>query len=237
MTIQLFVAPAGPEVLNYSPPCMKVEVWMRLTGLQYRATTAVGFADIWRAPKGKVPYIIDGDDIVADSEVIIAFLSRKYSVDLDQDLSSEQKAISRALERMLNEHTYWCLVYFRYVDSRDWAVYRRALCATSPAFLRIVCSVVLRPHILRYLWGQGIGRHTPEEVCARLNQDWAALSEILGERDFLMGTRPATIDASAYSYITNMHRAPIAPKAKVLLDRYPNLIAYAARMDSLCASR
>lgn len=235
MTIQVFVAPAGPEVLNYSTPCMKVEVWMRLAGLPYRATTAVQFADLRRAPKGKVPYIVDGDDIVADSEIIITFLSQKYSVDLDRDLSTEQKAISRALERMLNEHTYWCLVYFRYVDSQDWAVYRSALCATSSPFLRFVCSVVLRPRILRYLWGQGLGRHSAEEVCARLDQDWAALSEILGEQDFLMGTRPTTIDASAYSYITNMHRAPIAPKAKALLDHYPNLIAYAARMDSLCA--
>ncbi len=235
MAIQLFVAPAGPEVLNYSPPCMKVEVWMRLAGLPYRATKA-GVADLRRAPKGKVPYIVDGDDIVADSEVIIAFLSRKYAVDLDRDLGPEQKAISRALERMLDEHTYWCLVYFRYVDPQDWAVYRRALCANSSAFMRLVCSVVLRPRILRYLWGQGLGRHTVEEVCARLDQDWAALSDTLGERNFLMGTRPTTIDATAYSYITNMHRAPIAPKAKALLDRYPNLIDYAERMDSLCAS-
>lgn len=235
MTIQLFVAPAGPEVLNYSPPCMKVEVWMNLAGLPYRATTAARFAELWRAPKGKVPYIVDGDDIVADSEIIIAFLSRKYSVDLDRDLSPEQKAIARALERMLNEHTYWCLAYFRYADVQDWGVYRRALCASSSAFMRLFCSVALRPRILRFLWGQGLGRHAAEEVCTRLDQDWAALSEILGEGRFLMGARPTTIDASAYSYITNMYRAPIAPKAKALLDRYPNLIAYAARMDALCA--
>lgn len=235
MTIQLFVAPAGPEVLNYSPPCMKVEVWMKLAGLSYRTITATRFTDLWRAPKGKVPYIVDGDDIVADSEIIIAFLSRKYSVDLDHGLRPEQKAIARALERMLNEHTYWCLVYFRYVDVQDWVVYRRALCAGSSGLMRLYCSIALRPRILRYLWNQGLGRHTAEEVCTRLNQDWAALSEILGERHFLMGARPTTIDASAYSYITNMYLAPIAPKAKALLDRYPNLIAYTARMDALCA--
>lgn len=236
MAIQLFVAPAGPEVLNYSPPCMKVEIWMRLADLPYEATQAARLADLRRAPKGKVPYIVDGDDVVADSEFIIAFLSRKYAVDLDRDLTLQQRAVSRALERMLDEHTYWCLVYFRYVDPEDWAVYRRALRASSEsAFLRIFCSVVLRPRISRYLWAQGLGRHTAEEICQRLGQDWAVLSDILGEQEFLMGHRPTTVDACAYSYIANMRRGPVSDKAKAVLARFPNLIAYATRMDSLCA--
>ena len=237
MTIQLFVGPGGPDVLNYSPPCMKVEIWLRIAGLSYEAKQAARLADLRRAPKGKLPYIVDGNDVVADSEIIISFLSRKYAVDLDRDLTLQQKAISRALERMLDEHTYWCLVYLRYVDPKDWADYRRALRANSEsAFLRAFCSVALRPRISRYLWAQGMGRHTAEEVCGRLAQDWDVLSDTLGEKEFLMGRRPTTIDACAYAYIANMRRGPVSGRAKALLNRYSTLLDYAKRMDSLCAS-
>lgn len=44
---------------------------------------------------------------VADSEFSIEFINKTFNVDLDQNLSEEQKAIAYAMQIMIEEHTYW----------------------------------------------------------------------------------------------------------------------------------
>jgi glutathione S-transferase len=50
------------------------------------------------APKGKVPYIEDGDLKLADSRFIVRHLKTQYK-DLDEDLTSAESALSLAMQR------------------------------------------------------------------------------------------------------------------------------------------
>ena len=57
--------------------------------------------------KGKFPWISYNGEAVADSQLSIEFLNAKFGVDLNKDLTAEEKATAHAFRIMLDEHLYW----------------------------------------------------------------------------------------------------------------------------------
>ena len=58
-------------------------------------------------PKHKIPWIEYNDTVMADSQLIINFLNEKFGVDLNKHLSSEERATAWAIQKWLEEYTYW----------------------------------------------------------------------------------------------------------------------------------
>ena len=50
--------------------------------------------------------MLNGEEI-ADSQFCTEFLNKKFNVDLDKDLTPEQKAAARAFRRSAEEGLYW----------------------------------------------------------------------------------------------------------------------------------
>jgi len=100
-----------------SPFVTKVEVLLKMAGLPYRTDTA-GFR---QAPKGKLPYIDDDGERVADSTFIRWHLENKYRIDFEKGLSPEQRAVAWAFEKMAEDNLYWALVDARWVDDANFA--------------------------------------------------------------------------------------------------------------------
>ena len=75
---------------DLSQACVKLETWLRMTGIPYEIEPA----DFSVAPKGKVPYIVDGGALIGDSTLIVEHLKRAYSRDPDAWLSPSERAPS-----------------------------------------------------------------------------------------------------------------------------------------------
>jgi glutathione S-transferase len=86
ITLHQFVPTFG--LPNASPFCMKLETWLR------------------KAPKSKMPYIVDHGRVVSDSSFIIEYLKATCGDKLDAWLSAEQHAVALALQRRLEEILY-----------------------------------------------------------------------------------------------------------------------------------
>ena len=71
-----------------SPFVTKVEILLKMAGLPYRTETN-GFG---KAPKGKLPYIDDDGERIADSTFIRWHNEKTYNFDFDRGLSAEQRA-------------------------------------------------------------------------------------------------------------------------------------------------
>ena len=93
-----------------SPFVTKAEVLLKMAGLAYRIDNT-GFR---RAPKGKLPYIDDDGERIADSTFIRWHLENKYHIDFEKGLSAEQRAIGWAFEKMAEDNLYWALVDARW---------------------------------------------------------------------------------------------------------------------------
>jgi glutathione S-transferase len=78
-----------------SPFVMKAETLLKIAGLPYRIDTK-GFS---KAPKGKLPYIEDDGERIADSTFIRWHLEKKYRIDFDRGLGEEARAVAWAFER------------------------------------------------------------------------------------------------------------------------------------------
>ena len=105
----------GPQfgLPDPSPFVMKAETLLKMSGLPFRTDTT-GFP---KAPKGKLPYIDDDGEKIADSTFIRWHLEKKYQIDFDRGLTPEQRAIAWAFEKLAEDHLYWALV-----DARSYTL-------------------------------------------------------------------------------------------------------------------
>jgi glutathione S-transferase len=194
---------------NASPFCMKVETYLRMTGLPFETHT---LRDPRKAPKGKLPYIDDDGEIVADSSAILAYLQKKYGDKLgDAALSPAERAVAHALRAMLDEHFYWAIVYSRWSDDAGWEVMKAMVSRGMPPIVKSIVPGIIRGNVRKSLHAQGLGRHSPDEIYAKGKADLTAVSEYLGDKPYIMGDAPRSIDATVYSYLASALHTPFPP--------------------------
>ena len=133
----------GPAfgVTDPSPFVLKVDAFMRMNDIEFRSIASM--KALQNAPKGKLPYIKDGDTVIADSFFILKHLTEKHAVKLDERLSPEQHAQAHFISRAIEESLYWCIVYFRWIYAKNWPII--IICCMATA----VCSSVIRVMALR----------------------------------------------------------------------------------------
>ncbi len=225
LMITLYTTPPLWGLPSISPSCMKLETWLRMPKLPYKINTALNLA---LAPKGKIPFIDYKGKLVGDSTLIIEMLKEKEGIDLDEGLTTTERAISLAFRRMLKENTFWGLVYIRFNVEENWRVYREVLASmlltSVPAEECELIVEELRKNILTQMYGHGMGRHSSEEIYQIITADFQALSNFLADKFFFMGDKPTTLDATAYAYIGTCIKPPF---------RSP-IVDYVLQLENLC---
>jgi glutathione S-transferase len=209
-----------------SPFVTKAEVLLKMAGLPYNTDTG-GFN---KAPKGKLPYIVDDGDTIADSTFIRWHLEKKYHIDLDRGLDAEQRAIAWAFEKMLEDHLYWAVVHERWMDDVNFNKGPRTFFRKIPAPIRPFLIPMIRRQVRRSLHGQGMGRHSPEEIVALGTRSIDATADFLGTKPFLMGSEPTGVDATAFAFIAGLLCPVFETKLRTAAERRDNLRRYVGRM-------
>jgi glutathione S-transferase len=228
--IRLVQLKRGWGLPNTSPACMKLETWLRLTGIPYELAPL----DMANAPKGKIPYVVQEDGTrLGDSTLITEYLKARHGVDPDAGLSAEQKAIALAFRRMMKEHFYWVVIQARYKDERNWPTYRQLLMEQLdgfPAEQRPAIADMYHKLITDQIHQQGLGRHTADEVYRLGTEDLRAVSDVLGDKPFFLGEKPTTVDTTLYAYMANLLETPVQCATKDFGLSRKNLVAYCQRM-------
>jgi glutathione S-transferase len=204
-----------------------------MTGIPYELAD---FA-FQEAPKGKAPYITteEGKQI-GDSTFILEYLKQRYGKDPDAQLSAAERAVSLAFRRMLKENDYWVIMHSRYKDPTNWPTYRKSILEVLPASWpeeqKAAIPEMMQNNMIGQMQGHGIGRHTQEEVYRLGVEDFTAVADYLGDKPYLMGSEPTTVDATAYGFLINVIDVPILSPVRDYCRSRPNLIAYCRRMGA-----
>jgi glutathione S-transferase len=209
-----------------SPFVMKGEMLLKLAKLEYRTDTR-GFP---RAPKGKLPYIVDDGQLIADSTLIRLHLEQKHSIDFDRGLSTRNRGVAWATEKMLEDHLYWILVYWRWMKDDNFARGPKGFFKRAPAIIRPLVERMVRAKVRRNLHGHGIGRHSEAEMTVLSDRAADALSQILGDNRYLMGDEPCGADATAFAFIAGGLTPVFETPARTKLESLRNLVAYRDRL-------
>ena len=208
-----------------SPFVTKTMVLLELSGLPYRTDTS-GFR---KAPKGKLPFIDDGGTIVADSSLIRSHLEQRHGIAFDKGLSPAERGIACAFERMCEEHLYWAMVIDRWMDPANFDKGPRIFFRIAPAPLRPLIIAKVRRDLRRTLWGQGLGRHSKEEVARLAARDIDALADQLGDKPYFMGETPTGSDATVFAWVLAILCPIFGSPLREAMERKANLVAYRDR--------
>ncbi|PCJ68055.1 MAG: glutathione S-transferase [Rhodobiaceae bacterium] len=219
--------PGTPDPSGFVVKLMTV---LRLAGVGHERVE-VGNPAI--GPKGKVPFITEGNVTLGDTALILAYLKETRGIDLDRHLTPIQMAQSHALQRMLEERLYWAIVYSRWMEPANAHIENEIFFADIPWPIRGFIARKAHKSVEAALHHHGLGRHTREEIYGFGTADIHALSEILGNNAFLFGSEPSVADATAFGMLINIAGPDIPSPLKDAVNADPRLVAYVHRMQLL----
>lgn len=224
--LTLYATRAGFGLPDTSPFVLKTEVQLQMAGVAYDRVSAIPP----QAPRGKLPYIDDHGVVVADSTFIRAHIERTYGIDLDAGLDPSQRAQAWAIERMLEDHLYFAMVWFRWLEPANFAKGPAHFADTAPEGQREQLRRDLQARKQAELHAQGLGRHTPEGIAELGTRSIDALATLLDDKPWLMGDAPSGVDATAFGMLACVLTPFFDTPLRRAAEAHANLAAYVARM-------
>lgn len=227
ITLITFQNVKNSNFLNYSPFCAKVELFLRFNGIEFKHVEHNG--DLKKFPNQKLPVIIDaevGNDMIADSGLIVEYLSKKFDIDMDAHLSESEKAISVAFKSLLEEHLYWAIVAERWAVDSNWLRIRDIFLRGAPKPIKIIIGGIIRKKTLGNLYGHGFGRFDEDVRFNEAAKLLKSLSDFLADKTFFHGDKVSSIDIIAYATITNILGTDLSPRLTAEANKYANFASY-----------
>ena len=166
-----------------------------MSGLPFRTDTA-GFN---KAPKGKLPYIEDDGERIANSTLVRWHIEKKYQFDFDRGLDAGQRAIAWAFEKMAEDNLYWTLLDSRWTDDANFYKGPVQFFGQMPAPLRPIVIAMVRRQVRKALHAHGLGRHSNAEIVAIGTRSIDAIADHLGQKPSSWA-RAERVDATMFAF-------------------------------------
>jgi len=233
--VYLYQFPRAPTIPSLSAYCLKVETFLRVTGIKYENIDAKLFK--FRSKKGQLLFIELNGEEIADSDIILKELSKKFEKNLDDGLTTEQKVQSHAFESMLNNHTGWVVRLWRYSHPDDFL-------AASQLDVKKALNSKLPKGVLEFMFkwgikrnvsdaiGHGIGHHSLEEAVEFGKSDLLTLSQFLGSKDYFFGKQIHQLDVVAFAHLSQFIYVPFEGFKEWIEKETPNLISFVDRVKN-----
>ena len=200
---------------------LKVFAFLRLAGVPFNHEHIF---DASKAPRGQLPYIVDGADTVGDSETIVAYVAQKYRLTIDAQLSPAQITTNLLVTRMLDD-LYWVMSYSRWKDERFWHLFRDALLREHPSLTVEGLAKAREFNAQRYYY-QGIGRFDPDAAMARGLADLKAIADLVPAQGYVHCEKPTGIDAAIYGFVANIYFYDIDTPLKQFVVAHDNIVRH-----------
>jgi len=214
----------APGLPSVAPFAIKIETFLRMMKINYVIEEKHPLG-----PKGKVPWITYKGQDYSDSQLIIEMLIKQQNQDPDADLTDEQKGLGLVMRVLLEEHVYWGIVHWRWVEDRGCSV---SQLLGIPNIVRLILyHMKIGPKVKKQLYYQGMGRHSVEDIHHFSRKGLKALSSLLGEKAFLLGEEPHVDDCAVFALLGELlYGLPGCPMVTYVKEELPNLEAYTERM-------
>jgi len=224
--LKLITFPAAFGEPSASPFCVKAMCLLQFSGASW---TPKYTSDSRKTPNGKLPILIDGGKTIADSDTIRDFLEQTFIFDFDKGLTPEQRAISRAVIRMVEEHLYFALVSDRWLNDGNWAVLKKAFFSEIPKMINGLVTNMIRKKTRQQVTAQGMARHSVNEQISRAAKDIDTIKTLLGDKPFLFGDAPTAADMSVVPMLRGIAMIPTQTGLRDLITKDQVLMAYLDR--------
>jgi glutathione S-transferase len=209
-----------------SPFVMKVQVLLKMAKKDFEPNTK----EIFKGPKGRMPYLNDDGAVIGDSTFIRLHLEQKYKTDFDSGLSPAEKGTAWAFEKMCEEHLYFATLHMRWQDDSNFKAGPALFFKRVPALIRPLIVRKVRQGMKKALQEQGFGAHTKEEIETLAIRDVQAISNFLGDKKYLMGDKPCGADATIFAFVAAILCPVFQSPIRDAGEKCANLRAYRDRL-------
>lgn len=222
--LHVFPRNMAKSVPNMSPYAMKLETWLRINNIPYEIVDFFGMSS-----KGQSPFILFNEEEIPDTHFIIEYLSKYFKI--DSGLSKQEEATSRAFQLMIENHTKWTIFWYQFVDhGEDEYVH----------YLRIPGNFLFRwflfnnicKNVRKAARYHGIGRHSNEEIYQLSSEDIQAISDHLGDKEYMMGDKPTLVDCTVFGFLSQIAYIPIQFPQRKTIESSANLTNYLERIKT-----
>ncbi|XP_053382139.1 failed axon connections homolog [Mercenaria mercenaria] len=183
---------------NLDPFSMKLETYLRINQIPYQIDE-----NHENGPKSKscIPWIEYNGKRMADTQVIIKYLSESLKKDLNKHLTATDKEKSSEIQKLLEERTYWVNYYLRWYVFWDDIIVNLFDC---PEIINKLIRGPARWYEKRLLKESDIGCHSDEQVQNMLVEDLRKFADMLGNKKFVMGDEISEVDCSAFGILSHV---------------------------------
>ncbi|WP_299779838.1 glutathione S-transferase family protein [uncultured Roseobacter sp.] len=227
--ITLLTYPPAFGQFSGSPFCIKAAHLLNLSGQRWKRENTL---DPRMMPHQKLPVIRAEDQLIADSDMIRAYLESQ-GARFDAGLSDIDRATSRAFIRMAEEHIYFHIVLDRWANEDAWPEVRETYFSSVPRLIRGMVANKIRKNLLSAMRVQGLGRFTPEQRLARLEPDLDAIVARLWQNRFLFGDTPTAADASVGPMLSAALSSPGETPMSSRIRENAVLMGYVERVEEM----
>ncbi|XP_037541319.1 failed axon connections homolog [Nematolebias whitei] len=211
---------------SLSPFCLKLETYLRMVDLPYQ-----NYFDGRLSPQGKMPWVEYNQEQVFGTEFIIEFLEERLGVSLNKGLTLQERAVSRAITKMVEEHFYWTIAYCQWVDNLEETQEMLSVSGPLSDLLKWILSHLTCGIVKREMYGHGIGRFSSEEVYRLMEKDMRTLATLLGDKKYMMGSRLSAVDAAVFGHLAPaMWTLPGSRPEQLIKGELINLALYCERI-------
>ncbi|XP_075250259.1 failed axon connections homolog [Convolutriloba macropyga] len=178
--------------ISASPFPIRVEMFLRWAKIPYTVTTN----SPTHSHTKKTPWMEYKGESIPDSFIIIERLMKDYNLDMDAHLTAEEKAISRAFQRMLSEGSLFAGFAWRFTLSDNGKLMVKHFLGNG--VLGSIVSQFAGGQMKKNVWAQGTGRMTREQILKSCFDDMDACSEFLADKTYFMGDKVSLIDCLTF---------------------------------------
>lgn len=213
-----------------SPFCDKVRRVCRYKKLPFEVQEVSLLGAAKYSSAKKLPVIDDGDERVEDSTQIVQYLDEKYPDPSLFPSDPTQLALCHVLEDWADESLYYydIALHFSFAENAK----RRAghlLKHEKPWFRAIIGPFV--PALLRKAGeAQGAGRRPREVILSDIDRHICSIASLLAGQEFLVAPQLSAADISVF---VELDAIKVAELGAEIIDRYPAVVDWMARVDKL----
>jgi len=206
LTLDQYPSVPHLNLLNVSPFCLKVEVYLRLRGFDFQTRT---FFNPWRSRTGRFPRLWVQEKEVTDSFQILQLLEGKFpSGALDRSLDAQQLRQSFLLQRIFDLDFYRILLFHRWIDETGFSSLQKHFMPLFPKGTGRVALPILRTAIRSEARELGILDWSQAEIFRHGREILNHVANAFSSEPFLFGKKPCTVDCVAYSFLSSLEKVP-----------------------------
>ena len=190
--------------ISDSPFCIKARICLQLKGIPYRRVTVTlaGAAELKRLnPKGQVPVLVDGSEVVADSSAIARYLEQHFPTPALIPTDPAARAYCTLIEEWADEVLYWIIGALKWQTPGNQAVVERTIDEIRAGWPRGLVFRGLKWQVTRRLAALRLDARRSPDLAVRLKENLGVLVGLLGEREFVLGRQPTLADIAVFSQI------------------------------------